>query len=222
MRTTNFRFCDLSLKSLKLSEKSSAIMVGSVKNELTSQNLSSSRESRIGKKPIPLPSGVKLTLEGNNISAKGPKGESKLDLDQSMTVSLEDDKIKVTRKADGRRARQLHGLSRTLLNNMLIGISTGFEKKLTLVGVGFRAKISDRELILTVGFSHDVRITLPVGIDATVTQNVNITICGTDKSDVGNFAAALRRVRAPEPYGGKGIRYADEVVKLKEGKSGKK
>merc|ERR1712023_305758 len=105
---------------------------------------------------------------------------------------------------------------------MLIGVSIGFEKKLTLVGVGFRAKISDRIIVITVGFSHDVKVPIPSGIDATVTQNVNISIIGIDKTNVGNFAAELRRIRAPEPYGGKGIRYAHEVIKLKEGKSGKK
>merc|ERR1711879_173749 len=120
-----------------------------------------------------------------------------------MIVSIDDDQIKVIRKDDSRRARQLHGLSRTLLNNMIIGINVGFEKKLTLVGVGYKAKINENQIVITAGFSHDVVVPLPNGIQAKVNQNVS------------NFAAELRRIRPPEPYGGKGIRYDNEVIKMK-------
>merc|ERR1712066_527217 len=131
-------------------------------------------------------------------------------------------KISVTKKDKKRLTHQLHGLNRTLLYNLIIGVTSGFEKKLSLVGVGYKAKIDGRKLTLSVGFSHDVIVQLPAEVEVTVTQNVNISITGIDKSEVGNFAAKLRDIRKPEPYGGKGIRYADEVIKLKEGKSGKK
>merc|ERR1711879_172475 len=155
-------------------------------------SVTKARESRIGKKPIPLSSDVSVTLTGNHVIAKGPKGERSLDVSPTLSVTVEGEPIKVMRKNDERRTRQLHGLNRALLNNMLIGISQGFEKKLTLVGVGFRAKADSSSITLSVGFSHDVKIPLPVGISAAVTQNVNISISGIDKSDVGNFAAELR------------------------------
>merc|ERR1712224_1039201 len=126
------------------------------------------------------------------------------------------------RQEDDQRTRQLHGLNRTLLNNVVVGVTKGFEKKLTLVGVGYRAKVEGRTLILSVDFSHDVSVELPDEISAAVAQNVHISITGIDKSQVGNFAAKLRGINPPEPYGGKGVRHANEVVKLTDGKTGKK
>merc|ERR1712187_552264 len=150
---------------------------------------------------------VEIKLNGNKIIAKGSKGERTLDVDHALTVSLENEMITVTPKENGLRERRLHGLSRTLVKNLITGVNNGFEKKLCL---------------LCVGFAHDVILPIPHGIDATVTQNTNITISGIDKSEVGDFAAKLRRVRPPEPYGGKGIRYVDEIIEMKEGKRGKK
>merc|ERR1711862_206445 len=176
------------------------------------------KESRIGKQPISVPKDVKVTLSGQKICVQGPNGDSSIVLHDCITASTDNEQIKVIRKDDSRRARELHGLSRTLLNNMIIGTSVGFEKKLTMVGVGYRAKINENQIVITAGFSHDVIVPLPNGIQAKVNQNVNISIYGSDKSNVSNFAAELRRIRPPEPYGGKGIRYDNEVIKMKDGK----
>jgi large subunit ribosomal protein L6 len=169
-----------------------------------------------------LPSDVSVHIEGKNIRAKGPKGESSLEISPGLSISIEGNEIRLNKDSIDRRTHQLHGLNRTLLNNLLIGVDKGFEKKMTLVGVGFRAKITGQTLTLSVGYTHDVIVQLPKNINAAVNQNVNISIYGIDKAEVGQFAAKLRSIRQPEPYGGKGIRYADEVLKLKEGKSGKK
>merc|ERR1719321_914259 len=179
-------------------------------------------ESRNGKKPVSVPKGVTVTCNGNCITAKGPKGVSSMDVNPALTVIMEGEELKVLRNNEERRTYQLHGLNRTLLRNLLIGVTEGFEKKLTLVGVGYKARIELRKLTISAGFTHEVVVYLPDGIDVTVTQNVNISITGIDKSAVGNFAEKIRSIRPPEPYGGKGIRYADEVVKLSAGKSGKK
>merc|ERR1719401_1777900 len=157
------------------------------------------KESRIGKKVIFVPDNVKINLEQNHLIAEGPKGKRSLNINPALSVLIEGNKIKVLRNDGERRTYEMHALNRTLLNNLIIGVSQGFEKKLTLVGVGFRAKIQNHCLTLSVGFSHDVTVQLPDSISV----------------DVGNFAASLRRIRPPEPYGGKGIRYDEETIVIK-------
>merc|ERR1712124_46276 len=180
------------------------------------------KESRIGKKKIPIPENVTLNLTGNCVEAKGPKGKRSLNIDNALELCTEGNEIRLAVKDCARRSREIHGLSRTLLNNLIMGVSEGFEKSVTLVGVGYRAKIDGRKLNLSVGFSHPVIVELPVGIDVTVKQNTNLSITGTDKLDVCNFASTLRKISPPEAYGGKGLRYSDEVIKPKEGKTGRK
>merc|ERR1712113_275020 len=180
------------------------------------------KESRIGKKKILIPDNVKINLNQGHLIAEGPKGIRLLNINPALSVLIEGNKIKVLRKDDERRTYETHALNRTLLNDLIIGVSQGFEKKLTLVGVGFRAKVQNQCLTLSVGFSHDVTVQLPDSILVDVTNNVNLRVSGNDKNDVGNFAANLRRIRPPEPYGGKGIRYAEETIVIKEGKSAKK
>jgi len=180
------------------------------------------KDSRIGKKPIAVPKGVTVGVDGSHIKVKGPKGELARTIPASINPVIKGDVITVEKKDTSRQTYQLHGLTRTLINNMVQGVTTGYERKLTLVGVGYRAKMDGRKLVLSIGFTHDVIVELPAGMNAAVTQNVNIAITGIDKEQVGNFAANLRRVSPPEPYGGKGIRFFDEQIKLKEGKAGAK
>merc|ERR1711933_454149 len=180
------------------------------------------KESRIGKKEILIPDNVKINLNQGHLIAEGPKGKRSLDINPALSVLIEKNKIKVLRKDDERRTYEIHALNRTLLNNLIIGVSQGFEKKLSLVGVGFKAKVQNYCLTLSVGFSHDVTVQLPDSILVDVTNNVNLCVSGNDKNDVGSFAANLRRIRPPEPYGGKGIRYDEETIVIKEGKSAKK
>merc|ERR1719265_1452917 len=198
---------------------------------ISCQNLSSThtvskkknfKESRIGKKAITIPENVKLNINGNNIEAKGPKGTGSLDVDDALILSVEKNNIKLEKKDDTRRTRQIHGLNRTLVHNLTLGVSSGFEKTLSLVGVGYRAKVDGNKLNLSVGLSHPVVVELPNEINVVVTQNTNLSVTGINKSDVGNFAAKLRKISPPEPYGGKGLRYTNEIIKLKEGKTGRK
>jgi large subunit ribosomal protein L6 len=185
-------------------------------------SIKKSKESRIGKKRIPIPDGDKLKLNGNSVEVEGPKGKQSLSIDDSLALSQDGNFLKLEKTNDERRTRQIHGLNRTLLYNLTIGVSNGFEKTLTLVGVGYRAKVDGRKLNLSVGFSHPVIVELPTGINVAVRQNTNLSVTGINKSEVCNFAAKLRKINPPEPYGGKGLRYTDEVIKLKEGKSGRK
>jgi large subunit ribosomal protein L6 len=180
------------------------------------------KESRIGKKPIPIPKNVSITIDGNVVKAKGPDGEKSLAINPLLSVRIDDGLISVSKKNNDRKSHQLHGLNRTLLNNMISGLAEGYSKELLLSGVGYRAKVDAQRIILSVGYSHDVVIELPNGIKAFIAQNVNLSVKGSDKCEVGNLAAKIRNINPPEPYCGKGIRYADEVVRLKEGKSGKK
>ncbi|KAI4334101.1 hypothetical protein L6164_018833 [Bauhinia variegata] len=181
------------------------------------------KESRIGKHPIQVPSNVTLTLEGQDIRVKGPLGELSLTYPREVKIeTIESGALKVSKAVETRRANQMHGLFRTLTDNMVIGVSKGFEKKLQLVGVGYRATVEGNDLVLNLGFSHPVRMTIPSGLKVKVEDNTRITVSGFDKSDIGQFAASIRRWRPPEPYKGKGIKYADEVVRRKEGKAGKK
>ncbi len=178
--------------------------------------------SRIGKMPVVLPSGVTATINGQAVEVKGPKGTLKREFSPKINLSMEDNVITVTRNSDAPEERSLHGLTRALLNNMVVGVSTGFEKKLNLIGVGYRAAMNGSKLALTVGKSHPVEMDPGSDLKVEVPQPNTIIITGIDKEKVGAFAAQVREQRPPEPYKGKGIRYADEYVRRKAGKSGVK
>ncbi|KYD33058.1 MULTISPECIES: 50S ribosomal protein L6 [Anoxybacillaceae] len=177
--------------------------------------------SRVGKKPIEIPSGVTVTVNGNTVTVKGPKGELTRTFHPDMTIKVEDNVITVTRPSDEKRHRALHGTTRSLLANMVEGVSKGYEKALELVGVGYRAAKQGKKLVLNVGFSHPVEIEPEEGLEIEVPSQTKIVVKGADKQRVGELAANIRAVRPPEPYKGKGIRYEGEVVRLKEGKTGK-
>lgn len=176
--------------------------------------------SRIGRKPIEIPAGVDVKLTNNNISVKGPKGALERELHPEMTVTIEDGTILVTRPSDSKDHRSLHGLTRTLVSNMVEGVTKGFEKKLELVGVGYRASMQGNKLVLNIGYSHPVEMIPDPGLSIEVPKPTNITISGYDKEVVGQFAAQVRAHREPEPYKGKGIKYANEVIRRKAGKAG--
>jgi large subunit ribosomal protein L6 len=178
--------------------------------------------SRIGKRPIPIPQKVTLTIEGQQITVKGPKGELTRVLPAQVLLEQEGEALLVKRRDESRVARQRHGLCRTLVANMVDGVSQGFEKRLEIQGVGYRAQVQGRNLILNVGYSKPVEMNPPQGITVAVENNTNVIVSGIDKEIVGNVAAQIRAVRPPEPYKGKGIRYAGEVVRRKAGKTGKK
>jgi large subunit ribosomal protein L6 len=178
--------------------------------------------SRIGKRPIKVPDKVTVTIEGQNVSVKGAKGTLSRELPPEVIVEQQDDTLMVKRRDESRNARQRHGLSRTLVANMVEGVSNGFQKRLLIQGVGYRAQIQGRNLILNVGYSKPVEIVPPEGIQLAVETNTNVIVSGIDKELVGNQAARIRAVRPPEVYKGKGIRYEGEVIKLKAGKAGKK
>jgi len=179
--------------------------------------------SRIGKQPIAVPAKVQVKIDGAKISIKGPKGELSRELPPEVSVSQEGDTLTVSRQDDSRVCRQMHGLSRSLVSNMVEGVSKGFERKLQLQGVGYRAQVKGKDLVLNVGYSHPVEIPPPDGIQFAIEEKgVVIVISGYDKEIVGNISAQIRAVRPPEPYKGKGIRYSDEVVRRKAGKAGGK
>jgi large subunit ribosomal protein L6 len=178
--------------------------------------------SRIGKRPIPLPNTVSVSLDGQHVSVKGPKGQLSLSLTEHVTVEQDGDTLLVKRVDESRVARARHGLSRTLVANMVEGVSNGFQKKLEIQGVGYRAQVKGKTLVLNVGYSQPVEVEPPDGIELAVEGNTNVTVSGIDKEIVGNIAAKIRDVRPPEPYKGKGIRYAGEYILRKAGKSGKK
>lgn len=177
--------------------------------------------SRIGKRPITVPAKVQITIDGTLVVVKGPKGELSRDLPQNVSVSQDGEILLVNRRDDSRTSRQLHGLCRTLVANMVEGVSTGFQRRLEIQGVGYRAQVQGRNLILNMGYSHQVQIAPPEGIQFAVEGTTNVIVSGYDKEIVGNTAAKIREVRRPEPYKGKGIRYAGEVVRRKAGKTGK-
>jgi large subunit ribosomal protein L6 len=178
--------------------------------------------SRIGKKPITVPSGVDVTISGSHIAVKGPKGQLEMDAPEDITVAREGDDIVVTRPDDERAHRALHGLTRSLVNNMVLGVSEGFSRGLEIVGVGHRALAQGQDKIeLQVGYSHTVPVKAPDGITFEVPAPNRVTVRGIDKQLVGQVAADIRKIRKPEPYKGKGIRYADERVLRKAGKSAK-
>lgn len=178
--------------------------------------------SRIGKRPIPIPDKVTVSISGSTVSVKGPKGELSRTLTSHVAIDQADGQIIVTRANESRLARQQHGLSRTLVANMLDGVSQGFEKRLEIQGVGYRAAVQGKNLTLNVGYSNPVVIEPPEGIKVAVEANTNVIVTGIDKEIVGNIAAKIRAVRPPEPYKGKGIRYSGEYVRRKVGKAGKK
>jgi len=178
--------------------------------------------SRIGKRPIEIPNKVTVTLAGREVTVKGPKGELSRVLPRLVTVEQEGNTLLVKRQDGSRIARQRHGLCRTLVANMVEGVSQGFERRLEVQGVGYRARVEGRNLVLSVGYSHEVKIEPPPDTQLVVENNNNVIVKGPNKEVVGNIAARIRSVRSPEPYKGKGIRYAGEVVQRKAGKSGKK
>lgn len=178
--------------------------------------------SRIGKHPVPVPAGVSVEIAGSRIKVKGPKGELARSLHPSMQVSLADGKIAVQRPDDQERHKALHGLSRTLVANMVEGVTKGFERVLEIQGVGYRAEAKGRGLTLVVGLSHPVTIQAPEGVSLTVENNTVVKVAGANKELVGQVAAEIRSIRPPEPYKGKGIRYQGERVRRKAGKTGAK
>ena len=178
--------------------------------------------SRIGRKPIPVPQGVDIQIEGNLVRVKGPNGQMEREIHQDMIISLEEGNLVVNRPSDAKNHRSLHGLTRTLLSNMVEGVTKGFQRNLELVGVGYRAAKQGNKLVLTVGYSHPVEMEAPAGIEIEVPAPTKIALKGADKQVVGQFAANVRAVRAPEPYKGKGIKYEGEIIRRKAGKTGGK
>ncbi len=179
--------------------------------------------SRIGKKPVELPKGVELMInEGNIVEVKGPRGSLTRQLDPDLTIKQENGQIVVTRPDESNKNRAMHGLTRTLLSNMVTGVSTGYRKGLAISGVGYRALKDGEMLVLLLGYSHSIRLEPPLGVKYTVEGTTNVFVEGIDKEVVGQEAARVRSMRPPEPYKGKGVRYSDEVIRRKAGKSGGK
>lgn len=179
--------------------------------------------SRVGRLPIALPAGVTVTVDANNfVTVKGPKGTLTKEMSKAMDIKVEDNTVVVSRPNDEKENRALHGLTRALLNNMVTGVTTGFQRNLDLVGVGYRASKQGKKLVLNVGYSHPVEIEPTEGVEFDVPAATQIIVKGMDKEAVGHIAAVVRDVRRPEPYKGKGIKYSDEVIRRKEGKTGKK
>jgi|SRR5579883_902299 len=178
--------------------------------------------SRIGRRPIDIPGKVTIAIDGQTITVKGPKGELSRVLPAEVAIVQEGETLLVQRQDESRAARQRHGLSRTLVANMVEGVSQGFQRRLEIQGVGYRAQVQGKNLVLNVGYSKPVEVEPPDGIQVAVENNTNVVVSGIDKEIVGNTAARIRSVRPPEPYKGKGIRYAGEAVRRKVGKAGKK
>lgn len=178
--------------------------------------------SRVGNAPIPVPSGVEISISGLDVTVKGPKGTLEHTVPEAISVEFEDGQATVARSNDERQTRALHGLTRSLINNMVVGVSQGFRKDLEIVGVGYRANAKGKDkLELALGFSHSVEVSAPEGIEFEVPTPTQIGVIGIDKQVVGQVAAEIRAYRKPEPYKGKGVRYADERVIRKAGKAGK-
>ena len=175
--------------------------------------------SRIGKQPIPLPDGVKVEIKDDKVTVKGPKGVLERPFVPLVMLETDGQSVVVKPTDDSRQARAFHGLFRTLVNNMVVGVSAGFSKQLELVGVGYKAELQGQALNLAVGYSHPVNFPLPQGIEATIDRQ-RITLSGIDKEVVGQTAATIRALRPPEPYKGKGIKYSDEIIRRKAGKAG--
>ena len=178
--------------------------------------------SRVGRLPVVVPSGVDVKIEGSHVEIKGPKGEMAFTFSPQIEILLNENEIQVNRPSDAREMRSLHGTTRALIQNMVTGVSDGFQKELQLVGVGYRANMEGKNLVLNVGYSHPVVVEPPEGISFEVgDRNQQIFISGIDKQAVGQIAADVRKIRPPEPYKGKGIRYKDEYIRRKAGKAGK-
>jgi large subunit ribosomal protein L6 len=177
--------------------------------------------SRIGRLPIPVPSGVDVTIDGRQVTVKGPKGTLSRALHPDMTISREDGTLVVTRPTEQKSHKQLHGLTRTLVNNMVVGVTDGYRKGLEITGVGYRAALSGKKLQLNLGYSHQIEIDPPEGITFELENPTRLAVVGIDKELVGEIAAKVRATRKPEPYKGKGVRYAGEYIRRKAGKAGK-
>ncbi|GAB3191303.1 50S ribosomal protein L6 [Nesterenkonia suensis] len=177
--------------------------------------------SRIGRLPITIPAGVEVSLDGRDISVKGPKGELHRTLSEGIIVTIEEGTITVTRPDDERESRSLHGLTRTLINNMIIGVTEGYTKKLEIVGTGYRVQAKGSDLEFALGYSHPVPVSAPEGITFQVEGANKLAVSGIDKQQVGEVAANIRKLRKPDPYKGKGVRYEGEQIRRKAGKAGK-
>ena len=178
--------------------------------------------SRIGRKSIPVPAGVDVTITGQTVKVKGPKGELSHTVAEPITVEREGAELHVNRPNDERKAKELHGLSRTLVANMIIGVTEGYKKTLEINGTGYRVTAKGKDLEFALGFSHPVNVTPPAGISFSVERPTQFTVAGIDKQLVGEVAANIRKIRPPEPYKGKGVKYQGEVIRRKAGKAGKK
>ena len=177
--------------------------------------------SRIGKLPVTIPAGVDINVDGRKVSVKGPKGNLSHEVPELISIKMEDGSIEVTRADDSRDARALHGLSRTLINNMVVGVTQGYSKAMEIVGTGYRVIAKGSDLEFSLGYSHTILVKAPEGISFVVATQTKFTVNGIDKQLVGETAANIRKLRKPEPYKGKGVRYADEQVRRKAGKAGK-
>lgn len=177
--------------------------------------------SRIGNKVVVIPEGVTVTQDGNNVTVKGPKGELTRTFSADIKMNIEGNEVTFTRPNDSKEMKTIHGTTRANFNNMVVGVSEGFQKALELIGVGYRAQLQGSKLVLNVGYSHPVEITPPAGVTVEVPANTQVIVKGANKEEVGELAANIRGTRPPEPYKGKGIRYEGEYVRQKEGKTGK-
>ena len=177
--------------------------------------------SRIGNKPVVIPAGVTIDLKDNTVTVKGPKGELSYTFNQNITLVQNEGEVVFTRPDDSKENKTIHGTTRAIFNNMVVGVTEGFQRELELIGVGYRAQLQGKNLVLNVGYSHPVEFTPEEGLEIEVPSNTKVIVKGYDKQKVGELAANIRGVRPPEPYKGKGIRYVDEFVRRKEGKTGK-
>ncbi|HEY0789124.1 MAG TPA: 50S ribosomal protein L6 [Thermoanaerobaculia bacterium] len=175
--------------------------------------------SRVGRKPIPLPKGVEVTQQGNEVVVKGPKGSLRTPLIQGLSMKVENGSVVFERRDDERQSRAFHGLMRALIANSVAGVSEGFRRDLDIIGVGYRGEVKGREVVFQLGYSHPIHFKIPVGIDLAVDKSGRVTITGIDRQKVGQTAAEIRSLRLPDPYKGKGIKYTDEVIRRKAGKA---
>lgn len=178
--------------------------------------------SKIGKLPVTIPAGVTVTVSNGVVTVKGPKGELKQEIGSNVKVEVKDGNVDVTQVGNSKQANAFHGLYRNLIHNMVTGVTTGFSKKLVITGVGYRAEVQGKTLMLNLGYSNDFFVTIPEGLTVAADANGNVIISGIDKQQVGEFSAQIRKLRMPEPYKGKGIRYDTEVIRRKVGKTGVK
>lgn len=178
--------------------------------------------SKIGKLPVTIPAGVTVTVSNGVVTVKGPKGELKQEIGNNVKVEVKDGNVDVTQLGNSKQANAFHGLYRNLIHNMVTGVTTGFSKKLVITGVGYRAEVQGKILMLNLGYSNDFFVTIPEGLTVAADANGNVIISGIDKQQVGEFSAQIRKLRMPEPYKGKGIRYDTEVIRRKVGKTGVK